>query len=440
MSSQQSKEPTAERTLHRVLGLHHVVASGVAIIIGAGIFVLLAPAAQLAGSQVWVSFLVAALLCTCTALSYAELASMFPKSGGEFEFSKAAFPPWITFMTFWLNFTSLIIAAATVALGFAGYLHRFIQVNSHLGAVLMVTVTLGIALSGIQWSGRVVAFTALIQGGALLLVTFFGLTAQSEYSLTHSHGANGILAGAALVFFAYIGFDEVTTLAEETKNPTRTIPLALLLSLAISTVLYIAVSIAAVRLIGPDRLAQSNQPMAEVMTGIWGSNGAVLLSLIALFTTFDTTLLAVQSATRVLYGWARDAANFVPLQRISRRGIPWVAVLITASLALAITAVGDLQIIAGLTDFAVFLVFIVVNAAAIRLRYLHPDLHRPFRVPGSFGRFPLLPLLGLILTAIMLPRLSTPTLIAGSALVGTGLFIYWLVPQVGRSLNSMDTH
>jgi APA family basic amino acid/polyamine antiporter len=138
MSDVPSELPAADTQLKRDLGLHHVTASGVAIIIGAGIFVLLAPATKLAGSQVWLSFIVAAFLCMFTALSYAELAALFPKSGGEFEFAKVAFPPWLTFLTFWLNVSSLIIAAATVALGFAGYLQKFVDVDPRVGAAGLV--------------------------------------------------------------------------------------------------------------------------------------------------------------------------------------------------------------------------------------------------------------------------------------------------------------
>lgn len=422
--------------LKRVLGLHHVTASGVAIIIGAGIFVLLAPATELAGAQVWISFIVAAFLCMFTALSYAELAALFPKSGGEFEFAKVTFPPWLTFLTFWLNVCSLIIAAATVALGFAGYLQKFITVDVRVGAVGLICLATLLALIGVKWSGRVVIVTALVQGGALLLVIIVGLGQPSTHSLSHGHGTSGVLAAAALVFFAYIGFDEVTTLSEETINPTRNIPRALILALAISTLLYVLVSIAAVRLIGADALASSSQPMADVMGNLWQQKGALLLAVVALFTTFDTTLLAIQSAARVLFGWARDAADDPALQKINNKGIPWLAVILVATTALALTLIGNLKLIAGLTDFAVFLVFLVVNSALIRLRFTHPDLPRPFKVRGSIYGVPVMAVGGLVMTLVMLPRLSTHTLQAGAALVSIGLLSYFGIPSLSKGLRS----
>jgi APA family basic amino acid/polyamine antiporter len=438
MSDIPRELPDAGAQLKRDLGLHHVTASGVAIIIGAGIFVLLAPATKLAGSQVWLSFIVAAFLCMFTALSYAELAALFPKSGGEFEFAKVAFPPWLTFLTFWLNVSSLIIAAATVALGFAGYLQKFVDVDPRVGAAGLVCLATSMAMIGVKWSGRLVIITALIQSGALLLVIVFGLTQPSAQSLTQGHGTTGILAAAALVFFAYIGFDEVTTLSEETINPTKNIPRALILALAISTVLYVLVSIAAVRLIGADALAVSQQPMADVMGNLWQQKGATLLAVVALFTTFDTTLLAIQSSARVLFGWSRDAADSPTLQKINRRGIPWLAVLIVAAVALFMTMLGDLTLIAGLTDFAVFLVFIVVNSALIRLRFTHPDLPRPFKVAGNIGRVPVLAVGGLLMTLVMLPRLSTQTLQLGGVLVGIGLLAYFAIPSLSKGLHKKD--
>ena len=436
MSNVPKDVPSDSAQLKRELGLHHVTASGVAIIIGAGIFVLLAPATALAGGQVWAAFLVAAFLCMFTALSYAELAALFPRSGGEFEFAKVAFPPWLTFLTFWLNVSSLIIAAATVALGFAGYLQKFIDVDIRIGAVGLVLSATALALVGVKWSGRVVIATALLQGGALVLVIVFGLTQPSTQSLTEGHGTSGILAAAALVFFAYIGFDEVTTLSEETVNPTKNIPRALILALAISTLLYVLVSIAAVRLIGAHALASSSQPMADVMGNLWQQKGATLLAVIALFTTFDTTLLAIQSAARVLFGWARDAADDPMLQKINRKGIPWLAVVLVATVALAMTLAGNLTLIAGLTDFAVFLVFLVVNSALIRLRFTHPDLPRPFKVKGSIRGVPIVAVCGLLLTLVMLPRLSLHTLQAGGVLVGIGLLTYFAVPSLSKGLKS----
>lgn len=438
MSNVPNEAKASGRKLKRELGLHHVTASGVAIIIGAGIFVLLAPATQLAGSQVWLSFLVAAFLCMFTALSYAELASIFPKSGGEFEFAKVAFPPWLTFLTFWLNVSSLIIAAATVALGFAGYLQKFVSVDLRIGAVGLVCSTTVLALIGVKWSGRVVIATALLQGGALVLVIVFGLSQPSTHSLSQGHGFSGVLAAAALVFFAYIGFDEVTTLSEETINPTRNIPRALILALAISTVLYVLVSIAAIRLIGADALASSSQPMADVMGNLWQQKGGTLLGVIALFTTFDTTLLAIQSAARVLFGWARDAADSPMLQSINRKGIPWLAVVLVAAVALMMTLAGNLKLIAGLTDFAVFLVFLVVNSALIRLRFTHPDIPRPFKVKGSIRGVPVVAVGGLVMTLVMLPRLSVHTLQAGGILVGIGLLTYFAVPSLSKGLHSKN--
>ena len=429
MNESTQASGSGPRKLKRDLGLIHVTASGVSIIIGAGIFVLIAPASELAGGQVWLSFLVAAILCTFTALSYAELASMFPRAGGEFEFSKAVFPPWLTFLTFWLNLSSLIIAAATVSLGFAGYADKFVNLDHRISASALIGVTTVLALSGIKWSGRVVIVTASIEVFALTLVITFGLTRDSTHSILQGNGLSGILAGSALVFFAYIGFDEVTTLSEETRNPTKTIPHALLLALAITTVIYVLVSVSAVRLRGAGALANSTQPLADVMTGLWGSRGSLILAATALFTTFGTTLLAIQAGSRVLYGWATNILGTNRWKSVSLRGIPWVATLTVSSTTLVFSLTGKISTVAGLTDFAVFIVFLVVNSAAIALRIKKPETPRPFRVRGAIGKVPITPVFGLILTLVMLPKLPVQVSLIGIGLIAIGMLIYFLTPN-----------
>lgn len=231
----------------RSLGLLQVTASGVAIIVGAGIFVLLGPATERSGGQVWMSFLVAALLCALTALSYMELASMYPRAGSEFEFARQVFPSGVAFAVGWSMAAALVVATATVAVGFARYATYFIDLDDRLMAPATVLVAVLVSARGMAVAARIIVALAALQVVGLLAVVGVGVPSLGDVNLLEGEGFGGVLSAAALIFFAYIGFDEVITLSEETHNPKRTIPLALFLALAVSTVLYVAVAAVAVR-------------------------------------------------------------------------------------------------------------------------------------------------------------------------------------------------
>lgn len=231
-------------SLRRVLGLLEVTAGGVGIIIGAGIYVLLGAATAEAGSLVWVAFLGAAVLSALTGLSYAELSSMFPSAAGEYEYTRHAVPEWLAFVVGWTMIVGLVVAAATVSIGFTRYIAYFIDVDIRLGSIALLVIASVVAMVGIKQSARLTVGLSAVQVGGLVFVAAIGLPHVGEVDLFSGPGLGGVLAGAALVFFAFIGFDEVITLAEETRDPRRTVPRALLLALALSTALYVTVAIA----------------------------------------------------------------------------------------------------------------------------------------------------------------------------------------------------
>ena len=202
-------EETNGRELHRVLGPKQVTASGVGIIIGAGIYVLLGPATAKAGGMVWLSFIIAAILCGLTGLSYAELASMFPRAGAEYEYTRQAFPASVAFVVGWAMTSGLVIAAAAIALGFARYLQAFVDIDTRVGAWMLLALVTVVALGGIRRSSWVVLILSAVQVGGLLFVTVIGMGHLGETDLLHGRGASGVVGAAALVFFAFIGFDEV---------------------------------------------------------------------------------------------------------------------------------------------------------------------------------------------------------------------------------------
>jgi len=415
-------------SLRRVLGLTEVTAGGVGIIIGAGIYVLLGAATSHAGPLVWLAFLVAAVLSALTGLSYAELSSMFPSAAGEYEYTRRAMPEWVAFVVGWTMIMGLVVAAATVSIGFARYAGYFLDIDVRATALGLLTVVSTIAMVGVKHSARLTVALSAVQVGGLVLVIAIGLPHVGDVDLLSGHGVGGVLGAAALVFFAFIGFDEVITLAEETRDPTRTVPRALLLALGLSTGLYIAVAVAAVSVLGADTLAASPRPLADVMAHVLGDRGATVVAAIAVMTTTNTTLLVVTAASRVMYGMAKAGAmprSFAFVHQ--RRRTPIRAIVAVALVAGTFALFGDFAVVAAVTDFAVYVVFLAVNGTVILLRRTRPELPRPFAVAGTVGGVPVLPVLGLGSVAFMMTQLELLAIGLGVLLCATGLAAGWLM-------------
>jgi amino acid transporter len=418
--------------LRRVLGMTEVTAGGVGIIIGAGIYVLLGAATTHAGPLVWAALLMAAVLSALTGLSYAELSSMFPSAAGEYEYTRQALPEWVAFIVGWTMITGLVVAAATVSIGFARYIGYFLDIGVRSAALGLLVAVCVIAMMGIKQSARLTVGLSAIQVGGLLLIVAIGLPHVGDVNVFTGPGVGGVLRAAALVFFAFIGFDEVITLAEETRDPTRTVPRALLVALGLSTVLYVAVAVAAVSVLGADALAASPRPLADVMAHVLGDRGAIVVAAIAVMTTTNTTLLALTAASRVLYGMAKAGAMPRALASVHPgRGTPVRAIISVVAVAAVFAALGDFAVIAAVTDFAVYVVFVAVNGTVIILRRTRPNLPRPFAVAGSIRGVPLLPILGLVSVALMMTQLEPLAIGLGLALCATGLAAGWFLRSPG---------
>jgi len=420
--------PRSTIPLHRVLGLVEVTAGGVGIIIGAGIYVLLGAATAEAGSLVWIAFLLAAVLSLLTGLSYAELSSMFPSAAGEYEYTRHAMPEWLAFVVGWTMILGLVVASATVSIGFARYVRYFVDVDVRLASLALLVSASAVSMLGIKQSARLTVGLSAVQVAGLVLVAAIGLPHVGDVDLFSGRGLGGVLSAAALVFFAFIGFDEVITLAEETRDPSRTVPRALLLALGLSTALYVAVAIGAVSVLGADALAASPRPLADVMAHVLGDRGATLVAAIAVLTTTNTTLLALTAASRVTYGMAKAGAMPQPFAIVHPgRQTPIRAIVAVGGIATAFAAVGDFAMVAAVTDFAVYVVFLAVNATVVILRRTHPELRRPFAVIGTIRGLPVLPVLGFASVTIMMTQLDPRAIGVGSAACTVGLTVGWLL-------------
>lgn len=416
----------------RVLGLRHLTASGIGVIIGAGIYVLLGPATQAAGALVWASFLIAGLLSAITAFSYMELASMFPSAGSEHEFARQVFPRWVSFTAGWAMTLALIVAAPTVALGFARYLQIFIDIDVRAGALGLLLLVSFIAVSGMKRASWLVIALSTIQVGGLVLVIILGADHVGEVNLLQGNGLSGVIAGSALIFFAFIGFDEVITLSEETIDAHRTVPRALLLALAISTLLYVCVAVVSVSVLGADRLALSQQPLTDVMQDAVGGVAVNIVAVIALVTTLNTTLLVVTASSRMMFGIASKGDLPQWFQTLRDRKSPRNSVVATLVAACSLLFIGDIHQLAASTDALIYLMFLLVNVIVIMLRVKRPNDSRPFRIPGDIGKVPLLPIFGIGVTLLMASQLDLRSVLLAAVLTAAGPVLY----VAGRRLSS----
>ncbi len=419
-------------TLKRELGLFATTACGVGIILGAGIYVLIGVAAKMAGPAVWISFLLAALVAGFTGLSYAELSSIFPRDASEYLYAEKAFGPRLAFIVGWLLIIGMIVSAAAVALGFAGYFKVLFGTPIILTAIVLIAILSAINFWGIKESAWFnIVFTAIEMGGLILIIALGLKYIGTINYLEMPAGFSGIFAAAALIFFAFIGFEDVVKLSEETKNPTKTIPLALILSIVITTILYVLVAISAVSILNWQVLGASAAPLADVASRALGSNAFLLLAVIALFATANTILFILVAGSRMVWGMAGLKVLPRALERIHKtRRTPWVAIAVVMAFSMAFVLIGRIETVASITNFMVFATFIIVNLALIWLRYSQPTLIRPFRSPVNIGRFPVLAGAGALTCVFMLLNFSWQILVAGLAimLVGAGLY-EWIKKQ-----------
>ena len=412
--------------LTRSIGLFEAVAYGVGIILGAGIYVLIGPATGLAGNSVWVSFIIGALISSLTGLSYAELSTMFPKAAAEYIYVKRAFKnDLLAFLTGWLIIFTGIVSISTVALGFGGYFKAIFAFPIFLSALILIILLSVLNFIGIEKSSKVnILFTAIEVGG-LLIVIILGMSKIGTVNYFEAPNISGVFGAAALMFFAYLGFEDIVNIAEETSNPQKNLPRALLLSIIITAIFYVLVGLAVVNLANWQVLSVSQAPLSFAVSTVLGPNGFSIMSYIALFATANTVLITSIVGSRMIYGMAKDDAipNF--LSRVHKKTkTPWTAILTTMIFSVLFIFLGDIELIANITSLGVFITFALVNLSLIWLRYNKPNLKRPFKVPLNIKKFPVIPFFGLISCLLMLTQFDLFVILFGLVLIGSGVLVY----------------
>lgn len=410
-------------TLRRRLGLLETTFSGIGIILGAGIYVLVGEVAGKSGDALWISFLLAAFAAAAIGLSYAELASAYPRAGADYEYTRQALGSRAAFVVGWLIVIGNLVAAAAVALGFASYLNTFWDVGERPVAVAALVVSTLIAWAGIRETVWTAIVFTLIEAGGLVFIIAIGVPHFGDVDLLEAKGgALGIFSGAALVMFAFIGFEQIATLSEETRDAPRTIPRALLLSLAVTTGLYLLVAISSVSVLGWEALSGSEAPLAAVTAEVLGGRASDYLAVVALFSTANTVLLLLVAASRLIYGMADTGTLPRFLAWVHPRvNTPARAILLSLLVSVGFALSGDIGLVAGATNFAVFIGFAAVSVSLIVLRFTQPDVPRPFRAPLNIGRLPLMPVIALAAVAFMMANLDRTALLIGAGLFASGV-------------------
>jgi APA family basic amino acid/polyamine antiporter len=417
------KAAIVEPRLKRSLGVVELTLGGVGVILGAGIYALVGEAAGKAGDALWLSFLLAAVMAALTGLSYAELASVYPRAGADYEYTRRAFGQRPGAVVGWVIISGNLIAAAAVSLGFGGYFGEFVDVGRTVPAVGALIVAGAIAVYGVKEAVWASIVLTVIEVGGLLFIVGIGIPHFGHIDLLDArNGVSGILSGASLVVFAYIGFEQVATLSEEADDAPHAVPTALLLSIGITTALYVMVAVAAVSVLGWEALGASSAPLADVAEEVLSGRASNALSVVALFSTFNTVLLLLMAASRLMYGMATTGSLPQVLGHVHPRlRTPHVAVVAALVIASCFSLLGDIGLVAQSANFAIFLGFIAVNLSLIVLRFTQPGADRPFRLAPNIGRMPVAPVLALAAVGLMIANLEGNSILVGFVLVAGGV-------------------
>jgi basic amino acid/polyamine antiporter, APA family len=397
-------------------------------ILGAGIYARVGAVAGEVGGAIWTSFLLGIGIAALTALSYGELSSKYPGAGGAALFVHKAFrSPVLTFVIAFAVLASGIASASAVARVFGGrYLQEFVAVPPLPVAILFILLVALINFRGIAESIKVNMVLTVIELSGLLLIVLVGVvalaggTGDPGRAFTFKPGVNvplGILAGAAIAFYACLGFEDVANVAEEAQDPVRMLPVALIGGLGIAGLIYIVVSFTAAMVVDPATLSKSSGPLLEVVKAGPVAIPPRLFSAIALMAVANTALINMIMASRLLYGMAEQGVMPRVLGRTHRtRQTPWVAILFTTLLALALVITGDVGELANTTVLLLLVAFTLVNAAVLILRRDRVG-HRHFAVPSW------VPVLGALTCLALITQFKADIYARAAILVALGLVL-----------------
>ncbi|HET8770343.1 MAG TPA: amino acid permease [Gemmatimonadaceae bacterium] len=456
-----------EVTLKRSLTATNLTLLGIGAIIGAGIFVLTGTAAaQHAGPAIVISFIIAGAGCAFAGLCYAEFASMIPIAGSAYTYGYATLGELLAWIIGWDLILEYLFAASTVAVGWSGYVvqglgdlgivipsqltnspftvegtHTLVPTGAivNLPAVLLVLALTYMLVRGIRESARLNNIIVYVKVAIVLLVIAFGffyvetanwspfIPAQLTDAITGEavsgkFGWSGIFAGAGVIFFAYIGFDAVSTAAQEAKNPQRDLPIGIMASLAVCTVLYILMSLVMTGLV-PFAQLDVAEPVYVALDAAGPQLAWLkyLTTLGAVAGLASVVLVMLMAQPRIFYAMSRDGLLPPIFGKVhSKYQTPWLATIITGVCASAVAGLFPIGLLGQLVSIGTLFAFVIVCAGILVLRYKRPEIHRPFRTPFV----PFVPLAGIAICGYLMYSLPSDTWWRLAIWMGIGLLIY----------------
>jgi len=437
--------------LRKSLGWPHLVALGVGAIVGTGIYTLTGVGADRAGPAVLIAFLIAGAVCACAALAYAELATLIPTSGSAYTYTYSVAGETLAWVVGWSLILEYSVACSAVAVGWAAYLVGWLQsvgielpaailAGPHAGgiinlpAVLVALTVCGMLIGGTRESATLNIILVVIKLSALAAFVALALPAFDSGNLTpfmpYGFGSSvdpdgttrGVMAAAAIVFFAFYGFDAVATSAEEARNPGRDLTIGIVGSMALCTIIYILVALAAVGAVEHRALAASAEPLAYVLRMLDHPFAAWAIALAALVALPSVILVMMYGQSRIFFVMARDGLLPPALSRVSpRTGTPVLITAVTGVFVAGVAGFFRLDEIAELANAGTLMAFIAVGACMMVLRRTRPDLKRVFKCPAPY----LVGTLAILGCLYLLSSLPTNTILRFLAWNAIGLVVYF---------------
>ena len=372
--------------LSRRLGLQDAVVIGLGSMLGTGVFVVFAPAAARAGSWLLVSLVIAAVVAFANAMSTARLAALYPESGGAYVYGRERLTPTVGALAGYAFVAGKIASASAAALAVGAYAWPERARAVAIGAVVLATA---LDLSGVSRTVRVTRVLVAVLLTVLAVVVAVALLSPEQQSLELADppdGVAGVLGAAALLFFAFAGYARIATLGEEVRDPARTIPRAVPIALAIALLVYAAVALACLVVLGPDRLAASTIPLADVVDAAGRAGLVPLVKAAAAVAAFAVLLNLVVGTGRTVFAMAAQRDLPTALAVVDeRRSVPWRAELLVGIVVLLVVFFGGLVGAVSFSAFTILIYYVVANSAALTLEKAERPEPRALAIVGLVG-------------------------------------------------------